>query len=471
MQPLRDYQIRAVSAVRSHWEANVRRVLLVLPTGAGKTRCGQELAEPFPRVLWLANRTELIRDASERMAAAFGMLEVGVMAPGFAPSPHSRVQVTTVQTLLARDAWPEADLVVFDEAAHFAADRWSTVSEHYATAKHLLLTATPERGDGKAMGEIADVLVHGADYSELLAAGHLCSVRVFRPEQILGNALACDPVEAWARHSENSSGFAFFSTIEQAEKAAHGMNERGIRAAVIHQGTKRGDRVALIDALRAGDLDCVCNVYTMTEGTDVPRARVCMLASACRHASNYLQKAGRVLRPHPSKQNAILIDLVGASILHGLPTEDRVYSLDGDPIKRRDVVPLKNCLNCGATVHAAYTACPECGTAFVVERARKGPRIFSLELVEVFAGLQTDPDVKRKAYAELRAKQRAEGYELGWIQLQYKRAFVEDCVIHDATNDEKRAELAKLRNLAKSKGFKPKFADVNFKRVFGHWPG
>ena len=315
MQPLRDYQARAVEQVRAHWQAGKRRVLLVLPTGAGKTRCGQELAEPFARVLWLANRTELIRDASERMAAAFGMLEVGVMAPGFSPSPHSRVQVSTVQTLLARDVWPEADLVVFDEAAHFAAERWSTVSEHYATAKHLLLTATPERGDGKAMGEIADVLVHGADYSELLAAGHLCAVRVFRPAAgILGNALACDPVDAWERHSETSSGFAFFSTIDQATDAAARMNERGIRAAVIHQGTKRGERMATIDALRSGDLDCVCNVYTMTEGTDVPRARVCMLASACRHASNYLQKAGRVLRPHPSKQNAILIELVGASI-------------------------------------------------------------------------------------------------------------------------------------------------------------
>ena len=155
-----------------------------------------------------------------------------------------------------------------------------------------------------------------------------------------------------------------------------------------------------------------------------------------------------------------------------MPTEDRVYSLDGDPIKRRDVVPLKTCLSCGATIHAAYTECPECGCKFASEKKRSnGPRIFSLELVEVFAGLATEPDVKRKAYAELRAKQRAEGYDLGWVQLQYRRVFGgETCVINDATNDEKRAELAKLKNLAKSKGFKPGFAAIGFKQLFGHFP-
>jgi len=133
-------------------------------------------------------------------------------------------------------------------------------------------------------------------------------------------------------------------------------------------------------------------------------------------------------------------------------------------------VPLKGCPSCGATIHEAYTACPECAWVFAVEKKRRGQRIFSLDLVEVFAGLHTPPDAKRQAYAELRAKQRAEGYELGWIQVQYKLVFLESCHITDATNAEKRAELAKLSALAKSKGFKPKFVDVKFKQLFGHWP-
>jgi len=471
VQPLRNYQDRATTQVRTHWRSGTRRVLLVSPTGSGKTRMGEELATGRNHVVWFAHRKELIADASQRLAAAYGPLDVGVVAPGFPSSPYSRVQVATIQTALARGTRPPADLVVIDEAHHIVADDWNKVLDAYPQADILLLTATPERQDGRGLDGVADVMVVAAEYSELLAAGHLTTVRVFRPEMIMGNALALDPVEAWERYSEGSPGFAFFGSVKVAAENEHRMNQRGIRAALIAQDTKRADRMRIIEQMRNGELDCICNVYTMTEGVDIPRARVCMLASACRHCGGYLQKTGRVVRPHESKQNAILIDLVGASILHGLPTEDRVYSLDGEPIKRRDVVPLKNCPQCGATIHAQYSACPECSWVFAKEKPRRGQRIFSLELVEVIAGLHTPQDVKRKAYAELRAMQREKGYELSWIQVQWRLAFGgESCVISDATNDEKRAELAKLRNIAKSKGFKPGFAGIHFNKLFGHWP-
>lgn len=469
MQALRDYQARAVAEVRAEWAGGKRRVLLVLPTGGGKSLCGQTLVEPFRCALWIAPRVELIRDASERMAAAFGPLEVGVIAPGFSPSPYSRVQVTTIQTLLARGIWPDADLVVFDEAAHYAADQWSAVGEHYSEAKHLLLTATPERSDGKAMGGIADVLVMGASYSELLAAGHLVPIKAYRPEQILGSNLAQDPVDAWVRYSDGGCGFAFHPTVAIAHEVTARMKARGIRAEAVEQSTPRGVRQGYIDAMRSGELDCLNNVYVFTEGTDIPRARVCMLASAAHHCGNYLQKAGRVLRPHPSKQTAILIDLVGASILHGLPTEDRRYSLDGKPIERTEAVPLRPCLACGAVVHAAYTACPECGNVFAVAK-RKGPRIYSMELVEVFAGKDTPDDTKRKEYQRLRALQKAKGWDLYWVQREMKKLFEEDCVLSDATTDEKREQLAKLQAIQRSKGLKPGFVFVRFKMLFGHPP-
>ncbi len=469
MQELRAYQERAVAEVRGHWAAGVRRVLLVLPTGAGKTLVGQTIAQPFPRVLWLANRVELIRDASERMAAAFGALEVGVIAPGFSPSPYSRIQVTTIQTLLARGIWPEADLVVFDEAAHYAADKWSAVGEHYSAAKHLLLTATPARSDGKAMGAIADVLVVGATYSELIAGGYLVPIRAYRPTEILGSNLAQDPVDAWERYSDGSCGFAFHATVDVATYTTERMIARGIRAATVSESTPRGERQGYIDAMRAGDLDCLNNVQVFTEGTDIPRARACMLASAAPHCSMFLQKAGRVLRPHPSKKDAILIDLTGASILHGLPTEDRIYSLDGDPIKRVDVQPLRSCLACGAIVHAAYQACPQCGVPFAT-KPRKGPKIYDMALVEVYAGANTPDEAKRREYQRLRALQRARGFDVWFVVKSYRELFGEPCMITDATNDEKRAELAKLRAIAQKRGFKPGYSKVRYRELFGSWP-
>lgn len=469
MQPLRDYQARAVAQVRAQWTAGKRRVLLVSPTGSGKTRMGEELACAFRSVVWLAHRRELIRDASERLRAQLGALEVGVIAPGEPSSPYSRIQVATVQTLLARDLRPEAELVVFDEAHHFRANDWSKVSEHYGRALHLLLTATPERQDGKSLGDIADDMVVAASYSELLSANHLVPVRVFRPAEILGSNLAQDPVDAWEKYSDRSPGFAFHPTREIAHRITARMLERGIRAATIEQGTHARDRQEAIEAMRVGELDCINNVYTMTEGVDIPRARVCMLASAAHHCGNYLQKAGRVLRPHESKQNAILIDLVGASILHGLPTENRIYSLDGKPIERTEKVPLRSCLHCGAIVHAAYQKCPECGHVFEVQQ-RKGPKIYSMELLEVFAGADTPVDAKRAEYAVLRKLQKTNGYDLYFVCKKYKDLFGEACVIHDATQDEKRAEYAKLQQLARARGFKPGFAKVRYKEMFGSWP-
>lgn len=471
MQILRGYQERAVNRVRLFWANGVRRVLLVSPTGSGKTRMGEELILPFGRALWLAHRTELIKDASERLAKSLGALDVGCIAPGFQPSPHARVQVATVQSALARGARPHAELVVLDEGHHFAADDWGKLVSAYPEAKFLILTATPERQDGRGLDGIADAMVVAAEYSELLAEGHLCRARVFRPDMILGNALALDPVEAWKKYSEGSPGFAFFASVDAAYEHEHRMNAEGIRAAVVEQGTPKADRTGHIEALRHGDLDVICNVYTMTEGVDIPRARVCMLAARLKHCGGYLQRVGRVLRPHESKPNAIVIDLVGATHLHGLPTENRVYSLTGEPIKRKEITPLKGCDFCGAQIPSASQECPECGFKFTVNgRARTSQKIFSLELLEVIEGLHTASDVKRKAYAELRATQRENGYDLAWIQGHYKRTFVEGCFITDATPTEKRAELGKLKALAASKGFKSNFARVRFQQLFGHWP-
>lgn len=471
MHPLRDYQERTRAAAAAHWANDRRRVLCVSPTGSGKSLIGLACALPFRHVLWLAHRRELVRDAAARLSEELGPLDVGVIAADLPASPFSRVQVSSIQTLLRRpeSTWPAADLVVFDEAHHAIADKWRQLLAHYPDARQLLLTATPERQDGKPMGDMCDELIVAASYSELLAAGHLVPMRAYRPTEILGSNLAQDPVDAWERYSDKSPGFAFFATVALAHDAATRMNERGIRAAVIEQGTKPGDRARTIGAMRAGELDCICNVYTMTEGVDVPRARVCMLASAAHHCGGFLQKAGRVLRPHPSKTDAIIIDLVGASILHGLPTENRIYSLDGKPIERTEKVPLKTCLTCGAIVHAAYPKCPECETPFP-RSERKGPRIYSMELVEVYAGADTPDDAKKREYHRLRELQKSRGFDLYFVVKSYRDLFGADCLITDATQDEKRTEFAKLRALSRSKGFKPGFEKVRFKNLFGHWP-
>jgi DNA repair protein RadD len=328
---LRGYQRRTVDAVWSHWSARARSVCVVAPTGAGKTRIGEELVDDVPTV-WCAHRRELITQTAKRLRKRFGAAEVGIIMPGEYALPRARIQVATVQTLLARGERPKAKVLVLDEAHHYAAEDWRRLVDAYPRAFTLGLTATPERLDGEPLGDIFGEMVVSASYSELVAGGYLVPARVHRPDVSLGNDLAIDPVTAWHRYSEGSRAFVFCGRVADAHAWAKKFRDAGVRAAVIEATTTKAERDETLSLLERGTVRVVVNVNTMTEGVDVPLVRTIILARGFGHVGGYLQAAGRGLRPADGKPDMILVDLVGASIRHGLPTDDRTYSLEGRPI-------------------------------------------------------------------------------------------------------------------------------------------
>lgn len=332
MSVLRQYQIEAVEGVRGHWIAGCRNVCLVAPTGAGKTCMGEELVDGTDPVLWVAHRRELINQTHRRLAARFGSSAVGRIMPGTYPSPRARIQVATVQTLLARELVPPAKVIALDEAHHYAAADWRALVDLYPNARVFGLTATPERGDGEPLGDIFGEMVIASTYSKLVADGYLVPARVLRPDKALGNDLAQDPVDAWLKHSEGSSTFMFCARVVDARAWAQRFRDAGVMADVIHAKTPRAEREDIMARFVRGHVRVIVNVNVMTEGVDVPEARTIILARAFGHVGGYLQAAGRGLRSAKDKPDMILLDLVGASIRHGLPTDDRAYSLDGRPI-------------------------------------------------------------------------------------------------------------------------------------------
>jgi len=332
MKPLRPYQERAIADVQGAWET-ARSVCLVAPTGAGKTRMGEELvSDPAARVVWVAHRRELIQQAADRLRERFGTSAVGVIMPGKYESPTARIQVATIQTLLARSKRPPATHLVLDEAHHYVATEWTQIAEGYQRAKVVGLTATPERGDGEPLGDVFERLVVAASYSELVADKFLVPARVHRPKVSLGSDLAQDPLAAWLKCAEGSRTFVFCARVAIATDLAQRFRDAGVPAATVEANTPKAERDDILKRFRRGTLRVLTNVNALTEGVDVPEARTVVLARAFGHVGGYLQAVGRVLRAAEGKPDAILVDLTGCSIAHGLPTADRTYSLRGRAI-------------------------------------------------------------------------------------------------------------------------------------------
>lgn len=467
---LRDYQTRAVRRVREEWDAGHRSVCLVAPTGSGKTTMGAAIVATAQRSVWVAHRRELVSQAADRLRRD-GLL-VGVLCPGHDRDDAAPIQVGTIQTLLAGGHHPDADLVVLDEAHHYApaSEHWSTFAAAYQGSKVLGLTATPERRDGSPLGDVFDALVEAASYSELIAAGHLVDCHVFRgPDDEAVKGWALDPLTAYQRDGNGGQAFAFFDRVDRAEEWAANFCAAGIPATTISERTNAGNRAAALAAFAAGVLRIICNVYTMTEGIDFPAAAVCILARSCEHPSTYLQMCGRVLRPSPGKLNAILLDLMSMSSVHGYPTRDRVYSLDGEAIGIADKANSITCRECGHVYARGAARCPRCGYS-PPKQPLPEITIYSSALRRVYAGADTPEPAKAAEWARLRQLARSRGFSLSWAAKEYEKAFLAAPSLHDVTPDEQRREYEQLLDFARSRGFKDGFAAHRYKALFGCWP-
>jgi len=425
MGGLRPYQERAIDAARAHYRRGARSILIVGPTGMGKTRVGCELAGGASakggHVLWLAHRQELLQQAADALRRE-GQ-DVGIIAPWASPRPHARVQVASVQTLVARESRPQATVVVLDEAHHHVAEQWGSVADSYRDALRIGLTATPERQDGVGLGNLFDALVTAAQPRDLIANGWLVPCRVKRPTRT-SRSLAEDPVEAYRQYGADSKAIVFASSVRSSNDVAGRFEALGVPARAITGEMGSGDREVAIDRFRAGSVRILVGVHTLTEGLDVPDARVAILARGFASQASYIQAVGRVMRPAPGKQDALVLDLTGVSIEHGLPDEDREYSLEGKPIKSASgLLPIRQCEVCGRVFRAAEfrgpgvvpPRCPGCGALMPL---RADPSVVRQRIEDACASHTSTRQAQ--ALRQLIQTARSKGYKPGWAYLQFK---------------------------------------------------
>lgn len=364
---LREYQTRAITSLRATYASGRRAPCLVLPTGAGKTVIAAEIIRSAVargnRVLFLVHRAELLSQSVNKLESA-GITDLRIIQAGAdLGSPIAPVAVASIPTLTRwTDRQPEAGLVIVDECHHVVAKTWRKLADHYARSLLLGLTATPQRQDGKPLGDVFDSIVVGATVRELVDLGHLVPCHVYAPAAELdAKQLALSPVAAYAQHGGGERAVVFCVTVEHAQRVAEEFHAAGIRCGVVHGNMPSATRAKTLAALDAGDLRVVASCHVLTEGWDSPRVAVCILARAPKHAGLYLQMVGRVLRPAPGKQHATLIDLCGSVHEHGPPDLEREYTLTGRGISRVDRDAIRQCVTCGGVFRAGPSACPLCG--------------------------------------------------------------------------------------------------------------
>jgi len=481
MTSLRPHQSRAIAEVEAA-HTRAKRVCCVMPTGAGKSVLGREwaarrLADTGPGLV-LAHRIELLTQMQAHLAKAG--VDAGVVSPDHTPEPWKKVQCASLDTLVSRGEVPEASWVIWDEAHHSAAETWLPVLQAQPDALVLGLTATPQRSDGKPLGDIYQELVVGAQYSELLAAGYLIPCRVRRPERYLGSDFAVDPVDAWMEHAAGRRGFIFSRTVPDAKEQAEDLCRRGVRAACVDGKMAARRRSSIMAAFHSGELDVLTNVHILTEGVDVPAAEVVMLASSPQHAGTYLQRVGRALRPEHGiarpGESALLIDLPGCSHEHGIPTADRDYALSGRSIQTKGEA-LTVCQKCGYTQPSVVRACGECGFERPKRAQWTGPKIWNLELLEYFENvgeLTTAPwQLKRAEWDRLVSVCEGRGFGLGFAVQEFEKVFgvrPVDGWLKEIPDDVRVKELRRLLAVQQQRRMAVGWISHAYKGTFGVFP-
>jgi superfamily II DNA or RNA helicase len=407
---LRPYQNQAIlearDALRSH-----RRVLIVAPTGAGKTTVAAEIirltVSRGGRVWFLAHRKELIDQASQRLDQ-FQIPHGIIMADHWRDRPHLPVQVASVQTLVNRGMDQRPTLVIIDEAHRATAASYRKVIENAGTPHVIGLTATPIRSDGNGLASSFDAMVQCPSIRTLMDEGYLVPDRAFAGKRVdlagvaiagsdydasqLSDAmnkphLVGDVVTEWKRLANGRPTMVFAAGVRHSRTIVDAFRAAGIAAAHLDGETPKPEREEILKRLADGRLTVVSNAMVLTEGVDVPVVSCIVLARPTKSKGLYLQMAGRGLRTAAGKTDCLILDHGNCTMEHGLVRRDQNWQLTEDAERKRSkqvsyAETFKVCPDCGEVAELDLETC-RCGYQFSVRAKRKELKVYNGVLEEV----------------------------------------------------------------------------------------
>lgn len=342
---LRPYQEEAKQAVFRQWEAGTLHTLLVLPTGCGKTivfaKVIEECVRQGDRVLILSHRGELLEQAADKLHKATGLRCATEKADQTCLGSWYRVVVGSVQSFmrqsrLKRFSEDYFDTVIIDEAHHCLSDGYQRVLEHFPNARVLGVTATPDRGDMRNLGEYFESLAYEYTLPKAIREGYLSPIKAltiplkldlsgvgiqagdFKAGEI---STALDPylhqiAEEMGRYCRDRKTVVFLPLIKTSQKFRDILNEAGFQAAEVNG--ESGDRAEVLADFEAGRYNVLCNSMLLTEGWDCPSVDCIVVLRPTKVRSLYCQMVGRGTRLAPGKDHLLLLDFLWHTERHEL---------------------------------------------------------------------------------------------------------------------------------------------------------
>lgn len=372
-QALRPYQQAARDAIHAEWDAGHTRTLLVLPTGTGKTIVFASVAadqvRAGDRVLILAHRGELLEQAADKLQRSTGLVSAVEKAESTCLDSWFRVVVGSVQTLqrtarLERFPHDYFGTIIIDEAHHAITDGYRRILDYFGDAKVLGVTATPDRGDMRNLGEVFDSLAFEYKLTDAIKEGYLCRILAQTiPLQLditsvtlsggdyavadLGTAL--DPyleqiAAEMAVRCKGRKTVVFLPLIKTSQKFRDLLNAKGFRAAEVNG--QSADRKEVLADFDAGKYNVLCNSMLLTEGWDCPSVDCVVVLRPTKVRSLYSQMVGRGTRLFPGKTDLLLLDFLWMTDRHEL-------------CRPADLVCEDRTVARQMTEHLAETGCPE----------------------------------------------------------------------------------------------------------------
>lgn len=411
MTQLRPFQQTANQGVYSAWAAGCQNVLLVIPTGGGKTVMFSEImANNTGASVAIAHRQELVSQISVSLARN-GVRHRIIGPPSVARActsihlaelkrnyidPAGRIAVAGVDTLIRMepDPWMQTvSLAVCDEAHHITTkNKWGLAMRMFPNARGLGVTATPLRLDGQGLGRhadgIMDHMVVGPNMRELITLGWLVDYKIFAPPSDLDlrnvslsaggdfsppklaiavhkSRIVGDIVQHYQRITPGKQGITFAVDVVSAGEIAAAYRLAGVPAESLSAKTPDALRASVLRKFRNREIKQLVNVGLFDEGFDVPDVEVVSDGAPTMSFTKFAQRFGRMMRIFEGKLYGVYIDHVGNVHRHGLPDSFRDWTLDRrerrSGVLVRNVIPVRTCPQCTAAYERIYPACPYCG--------------------------------------------------------------------------------------------------------------